>query len=358
MGPETVSPQHLPTPQLVWSAQDSSQSKRLRRRAVTVPGTLLGFLVFLALLVPAMVIGFLIDLSLKRRWPTVRVALYAVWWAGLETFGVLGAGFLWLRFAPSRRLQSDPSFRAHSRLQRWWATGLVRGAKCLLDLRFQLDDPSPLSRDGPLIVLARHGSQGDALLVAAMLSSSGLRPRFVLKRQLLWDPCLDIVGHRIPNYFVDRDTANNHDEILNIGHLAEDLSPDEAIVIFPEGTRFSQAKLNRSIKALAATAPERLPQAKRLCRVLPIRTAGVLAALRRAPSTDLLFLNHVGVSDFRTLSDLWRNVPFKTPLRFAAQRIERSAVPKSDNETDLVGWLDARWVEFDTWVATHSAYLD
>ena len=32
-----------------------------------------------------------------------------------------------------------------------------------------------------------------------------LRLRYVLKRELLWDPCLDIVGQRVPNIFVDRD---------------------------------------------------------------------------------------------------------------------------------------------------------
>ena len=40
-----------------------------------------------------------------------------------------------------------------------------------------------------------------AAFVATNLA--GLQPRFVLKRELLLDPCLDVVGARIPNYFLD-----------------------------------------------------------------------------------------------------------------------------------------------------------
>jgi len=264
------------------------------------------------------------------------------------------AGALWLRFAPGGRLHSEASFRAHSGLQRWWATNLVRGARRLLGLRFRLEDASPLQRGGPLVVLARHGSQGDALLVAAMLASSGLRPRFILKRQLLWDPCLDLVGHRIPNYFVDRDTVDNREEVRNVGRLGEGLGPDEAVVVFPEGTRFSPAKLERAVGILGNTEPERLPQVRSLRRVLPIRTAGILEILGSAPTPDLVFLNHVGVSDFRSLRDLWRNVPFASPLRFTAERFDRGQVPPNGEQAALVRWLDDRWVEFDAWVVANS----
>lgn len=354
MDPEAVAASHQPPPLRVWSSRDSTRRARLRRRVVTLPAVLLGFVLFLALLVPALVVGALVDVLGRRRWATVRVALYAVWWAGLESMGVVMAGVLWLRFAPGGRLHGEASFRAHSGLQRWWATNLVRGARRLLGLRFQLDDATPLQRGGPLVVLARHGSQGDALLVAAMLASSGLRPRFILKRQLLWDPCLDLVGHRIPNYFVDRDTVDNREEVRNVGRLGEGLGADEAIVVFPEGTRFSPAKLERAVGILGDTDPGRVPQVRGLRRVLPIRTAGILEILDSAPTPDLVFLNHVGVSDFRSLRDLWRNVPFASPLRFTAERFDRGQVPPNGEQAALVRWLDERWVEFDAWVAANS----
>jgi len=336
------------------SSNDSSLGARLRRRSITVPAVLLGFLLFSTLLLPALVVGGLIDVTGRRRWSTVRVAVYAVWWAGLESVGVLVAGLLWVIYAPVGKLRHQVSLKAHSGLQRWWSTNLVRGARVLLGMEYYIEDNRAFEREGPFIVLARHGSQGDALLVAAILASSRVRPRFVVKRQLLWDPCLDLVGHRIPNYFVDRDSANNQKELENIGLLAADLEADEALVIFPEGTRFSAAKRDRAIEVLSRTAPEREASASRLRHVLPIRTAGLLSVLGAAPATDLVFLNHVGVADFRNVGDLWRNVPFPVPLRFSATHVSRAEVPSGRSSDALVGWLDARWEDFDSWVEANS----
>ncbi len=336
----------------VWSSRDSTSRERWRRRIVTVPALLIGFFAFVVLLIPALIVGGVVDLLTRRRGSTVRLAVYAVWWAWLESAGVFWAVVLWIRYAPMGRLDSRNSLRAHSRLQQWWSTNLVRGAQSLLGMTHGLEGWDAFRSGGPLIVLARHGSQGDALLVASILATAGLRPRFILKRQLLWDPCLDVVGHRIPNYFVDRDSTDNRTELGNIARLAFDLEDDEAIVIFPEGTRYSDAKREQAIDILERTAPERVVAARRLQHVLPIRTAGLLAILGAAPSTDLLFLNHVGVQDFRTLGDLWRNVPFPVPLQFHATRSSRDEAPSAG---ELVDWLDARWEEFDAWVASNTA---
>ncbi len=335
----------------VWSSQDSAPRQRWRRRIFTIPAILIGFVVFAVLLIPAIIVGGFVDLLARQRGSTVRLAIYALWWAWLESAGVFWAAVLWMRYAPRGQLDSRRSLCAHSRLQRWWSTNLVRGARTLLGMAHGLQGREALRPGGPLIVLARHGSQGDALLVASILATAGLRPRFVLKRQLLWDPCLDIVGHRIPNYFVDRNSTDNQTELGNIRQLALDLEDDEAVVIFPEGTRYSDAKRERAIDLLETAAPERVASARRLRHVLPIRTAGLLEILEGAPSTDLLFLNHVGVHDFRTLGDLWRNVPFPVPLRFHATRSARNEVPDAD---ELIDWLDARWEDFDTWVATNT----
>jgi hypothetical protein len=172
----------------------------------------------------------------------------------------------------------------------------------------------------------------------------------VVKRQLLWDPCLDLYGHRIPNYFVDRDSRDNRVEIHNIGALATGMARDEALVIFPEGTRFASAKLERAVEMLAETAPERLDQVGRLRHVLPIRTPGVLAVLKENQEADLVLLNHIGVADFSTLGDLWRNTPFPTDLRFHVERIDRAEVPEPSHSDELIRHLDRRWVGFDDWI--------
>ncbi len=341
------------TYQRQFSAHESGRSARLKRRSITVPAILISFLISIGLYVPIVLLATLVDFCRKKPLPTVRLLTYGLWWLGIESGGILGSAFLWLRFAPRRQLTSQQSLTAHSNLQYWWTSNLIRGAKSLLGLRFKLDRQESLEIGGPLVVLARHGSQGDALLVAAVLAKAGLRPRFIVKRQLLWDPCLDIVGHRIPNYFVDRDAADNRVEIENIGALAKDLAADEAVVIFPEGTRFSPRKLKRAIEMLSVTAPERVESAQRLSCVLPVRTPGFLSILNNNQDADIVLLNHVGVTDFKNLNDLWRNIPFPAPLHFNAERLSRSQLPPISESKTLIENIDHLWEKFDQWVATN-----
>ena len=337
------------------SSHELTIGARLRRRSLTVPGILLGLPCLLVLLAPVLVVGGLIDLTVRRRGSMVRISLYAVWFFAIESVGIVRASLLWLKFAPSGRLGRRVSAQAHSRLLGWWASNLVRGARTLLGMRHVLEGRSNLDAGGPLIVLARHGRPAVSLLVVAMLAESGLRPRFVIARELLWDPCLDIVGHRIPNYFVDRASFDNQEELVNISRLATGLADDEALVIFPEGANFSRSRRDRAIQVLGRTAPQREASARRLTHVLPIRTAGLLTVLEADRSADLLFLNHARVEDFRTLRDLWRNVPFPLPLSFSASRTSRREVPDMSDKAALVRWLDARWEELDAWVATNSS---
>ena len=335
------------------SSRESSRTARLRRRCLTIPAVTLSFILLLLLLLPLLLLSVLFDAALCRKGATVRVVLYGTWWTGLETFGLLTAGILWLRFAHTGRLDSPESLHAHSRLQRWWASNLVSGARILLKLEYSFDGGAELLRSGPTVVLARHGSQGDALLLTEILTKAGIRPRFVLKKQLLWDPCLDVVGHRIPNYFVDRNSEDNQEELDNIGKLASSMDPDEALVIFPEGTRFSLSKQTHAVAFIERTVPERAERARRLRHVLPIRTSGLLEILIHASTADLVLLNHVGINDFRNLTDLWRSIPIERPLTFHAHRIQRSLVPDIGNTKALIEWLDSNWCTVDQWVEDH-----
>jgi steroid 5-alpha reductase family enzyme len=44
----------------------------------------------------------------------------------------------------------------------------------------------------------------NAILTSVLLTHRhGIDFRHVLKRELLWDPCLDVMGNRLPNYFGD-----------------------------------------------------------------------------------------------------------------------------------------------------------
>ena len=339
---------HLPL--LTFSARKSSRSAKWARRCKTIPALFAAFVTVWSLLPILLVLALLFDLLKRRPLPNVRLLLFGAWWLAMEVLGVTVAFFFWLVFAPFKRLNSPTSQRWHSLLQSLWSRGLALGGKYTLRLRWQVDGLECLLESGPLIVLARHGSQGDALLTAALLSAGGRRLRFILKQQLLGDPCLDIVGHRIPNYFVDRDSLNNKNELANIGQLATGLASDEALVIFPEGTRFSNEKLSRAVTALCKTAPTRVQAARALTSVLPIRTAGTLAALARS-SADVVILNHVGIRDISSLKELQASVPLPTTLKFHLWRTPRDELPAEWAEEQLVEWLDAQWASVNSWVA-------
>ena len=61
---------------------------------------------------------------------------------------------------------------------------------------------------GPVIVMIRHASILDNLLPSVFVAwPHKVRLRYLLKRELLSDPGLDIGGKRLPNYFVRRGTG-------------------------------------------------------------------------------------------------------------------------------------------------------
>ena len=331
-----------------FSAGESTAAAKWARRLKTIPGLITAFIVVWLLLPVLLLFAILADLLTAKAFSNTRLVLFGAWWLAMEFLGVAAAMALWLVFAPFKQLSSNRSRRWHSHLQRLWSSGLVAGAKLTIRLRWSVEGVDCLRQKGPLVILARHGSQGDGLLAGALLLKEGRRLRFILKKQLLSDPCLDVVGHRIPNYFVDRDSLNNKDELTNIGLLARDMADDEALIIFPEGTRFSTEKLGKAIAALSETAPTRVKSASELRSVLPPRTAGTLAALAES-NADIVICNHVGISDISSLQQLRAAVPLQTQLKFKLWRTPRSEV----NQTQFVQWLDAQWAIVDDWVTNN-----
>ena len=342
----------MQTTDFVFSAKESHSAAKWSRRSKTVPALIITAL-FVWLLLPILVaFSFIHDLIRDREFSNTRLTLFGAWWLAMEILGVVTAFILWLIFLPSTKSTSVRSNRWHNRLQCLWAKSLTGGARRTIGLRWSAEGISCLRTKGPLIILARHGSQGDALLTAALLSNEGRRLRFVLKKQLLNDPCLDIVGHRIPNYFVNRDSLNNQEELANIGVLASGLADDEALVIFPEGTRFSPSKLTKAVQTLSQQTPARAESAHRLRSVLPIRTAGTLAALA-ASDADIVFCNHVGIRDISSIRELRASVPLKKELRFKLTRVSRSTLSSHWSDEELVRWLDTQWALVDEWVTAH-----
>jgi 1-acyl-sn-glycerol-3-phosphate acyltransferase len=221
----------------------------------------------------------------------LRSSLFVTGYLWCECIGIVMSFFIWCRHGFCRRGTSRymAFLEDNFRLQCWWASTLRRLAERLFRLRFQVTGNDALS--GPSVIFVpRHTSIGDTVLPIVFYAEPlGRRLRFVLKRELLMDPCLDIVGNRLRNYFIDRGAIDPEAEIRGVLGLLEDIGSD-GILIYPEGSRFSIEKRER---ILEGSGPDLAP-ARAWSHLLPPRYGGIMALLEHNPGLDLLFCAHVG----------------------------------------------------------------
>ncbi|MCE9622082.1 MAG: 1-acyl-sn-glycerol-3-phosphate acyltransferase [Actinomycetia bacterium] len=314
-----------------------------RRRIVSVPALLLAAVLLLATLPIWVVLGGLADTVRGRlRLPTVRLLAFGLCWAWLELIGVATAGLFWI--TGRRRNQS-----AHYGLMRWWAARLMGALRFTTGIKVAQVDADCL-QPGPVVLLCRHASLADSL-VSAWVSTTlqGMQPRYVLKRELLGDPCLDIVGNRLPNHFLDRNATDSDTELAAVRALSHGMKSNQLAVIFPEGTRASVKKRERALVKIAERDPQRAERLGALQHLLPVRPAGSAALLEGAPEADVVIGWHVGFEGLDTFGGILRHLArTPRPIRFCARRIARSEVPTGDAFTR---WLDDEWVATDRAVA-------
>ena len=311
-----------------------------RRRLFTVPAVGVGA-IGLTVTAPLWLgLSVIYDLARRpHRLRLTRLFAFAFLWCWLEVLGVLASGWLW---ATRRAERPEP----HYAVQRWWAARLVAALRVTCNLHIEVDGLDVLS-PGPIVLCSRHASIPDSLLPAWLLGQVGMRPRYVLKRDLLLDPCLDIVGRRVPNHFVDRDAQDSGPELLALERLAHGMGSRDAAVIFPEGTVTSPRRRERAMAKLAERSPARADRLRPLRHLLPPRPRGTIALLRGAPDTDVVLMTHVGLDGFDRLAGALTRIPLETPVRVFLRRVPRAEVPGPD---DLPAWLDDRWLELDAWV--------
>ena len=310
-----------------------------RRRILTVPATLAAAFVSVLLAVVWIPVTVVLDLAMgRRRLPITRLACCLVSWAWLESAGVVVAGWLWVTGRGHSR-------RANLRLQRWWIERLIGAMRRTTGVRIEPPDTSVFV-DGPLVMLCRHASVADSVLSAWVVSTlSAMAPRYVLKRELLSDPCLDIVGNRLPNHFLDRDAADSAVELDALRDLASSMGPADIAIIFPEGTRASPAKRERMLAKIGARDAERAQRLAKLRHLLPPRPAGARALLAGSPTADAVLAWHVGFEGLDTVAGILGTLAKEPPtVRFATRRVPRCDVPEGDGFTR---WLDDQWLAMD-----------
>jgi 1-acyl-sn-glycerol-3-phosphate acyltransferase len=169
----------------------------------------------------------------------------------------------------------------------------------------------------------------------------------VIKRELLADPCLDIVGSRFPNYFVRRGSGQTDRELHAIRRLTEDLRPGHGVLMYPEGTRFTAEKRERILERLEASEDrEALERARSMPLVLPPRLAGTLALMEANPGADAVFCIHTGFESTMSMAQLWRGDLVKTRVRVRFWRVPFGEIPAGREA--LSAWMWDQWARVDS----------
>lgn len=314
----------------------------LLRRLISVSTVLVAFLVTTATLPLVLSFAFLIDLFRAGRWRWVTIRLVLFGW--LYVIGeVWAVAMLGATTVLGRRARLASTYR----LQATWVSWNLAVVKRVFGVKFIVEGSESVAR-GPLIILPRHVSIIDTLLPAAFVTRPhGIRLRYVLKSELLADPALDIAGNRLPNCFVTRSPENSEPERRRISALATSLGPDEGVIIFPEGTRFTPQKRDRRKGEMPSDDPIG-EMARGMEHVLPPRPGGTLAILE-ATDADVVVLAHTGLEGFATVSDVWAGDLVGATVKLEFRRIPRSQIPEAPPER--IRWLYETWTWLDGWVA-------
>jgi 1-acyl-sn-glycerol-3-phosphate acyltransferase len=322
------------------------------RRFVSIPGYVVAFLLLVIGAPIWLPLCAIVDL-VRRRSVALRCAAFLIVFFSSELAGlaVCAALSIWKPFASPG---VDRWRTLHYRLQTWWGSTIFRAIVHLFSLRVEVEDIADLGR-GPYLLLVRHVSSADTLLASAFVTGPhGIRLRYVLKRELLWDPCIDVVGNRLSHVFIDRHSADSGREIELVESTTRDLGLRDGVLIYPEGTRFTTEKRERILRRLDESGDaEALASAKMLHRVLPPRPGGVLALLRTAPAADVVVCSHTGFEGTTTIGQIWRGALVSRTVRVQFRRVSRNAIPDSDSEA--LTWLRSEWRRMDGWVSSHSS---
>ncbi len=331
----------------------SLRESRLGRRAVTVPAVLLAALVLYPASLLVLPAALVFDLLRGRpRLPTLRVLGFGLTYLGWEVVAIMVSAALWVASGFGLLLRTRAFQEAHRKVQVHWARSNIRNLRRFLNMRLEVTGAELLG-PGPVIVLSRHASMVDTLIPIQLADDVGLGCRYVLKDELLWDPALDLMGHRFPNHFVDRSGGNSEAAVAAVGDLAAGTRDTEAFIIFPEGSRFTEEKRDRAIEKLSVSNPAAAERARKLTATMPPRTGGPLEALSRRPKgADVVVIAHTGLEGLAGPLDLWRVAPFRHAVRFEMWRIPSEQIPEPREE--LLEWLYDRWAEVDAWVSAHA----
>ena len=138
-----------------------------------------------------------IDLIRPGRQVALRCCAFLCWYLQCQCLGLVGAFVVWLARGPWTGTSPEGYLAWNRKVQYAWAPSLVLGAGRIFGFHIETTGEEALE-GSPVLMLSRHASMADTLLPTLLVQiPTGLRLRYVMKRELLWDPCIDVVARSL-----------------------------------------------------------------------------------------------------------------------------------------------------------------
>jgi 1-acyl-sn-glycerol-3-phosphate acyltransferase len=321
------------------------------RRPVTVTVWLLMSLVCLIVSPVLLALAALVSAVSGRPQALIFTRLLVVYFA-LELATLIACGALWLASGCGVLIRRPHFQRLHDRLLRWFVHGIAGRWLALLDIDLPAEEPTEatraLDRDSPLLLFSRHAGPGDTiLLMDRLLTRFDRSPSVVFKQSVAIDPCVDLIGHRLPHAVLD--TSDKEGCEARIEQVAAELGERGVLLLFPEGGNFTVERRRRAVRKLWRTdRRQEAAKAENMSHMLPPRPSGALAALRGNPGADVIFAVHSGLGLAAFPREIWRETPlgktFNTHMWLAAAA-DRPSEPDAQ-----VAWIYDWWKRLDEWI--------